>query len=69
MEAERDEREEGEVEERSTDLEVERTTEETCNEEERCEEVASESHSTVKRARTSSVFSDNQETAIVEFIN
>ena len=68
MESERDVRKEGEEEERSTEVEVERTTEEACNEEERCEEEASESHSTAKKVRISSVFSDSQETAIVKFI-
>ena len=60
---------EGEVEERSAEveLEVERTTEEVCNEEEKRAEDASESYSTAKRARISSVFSDSQEAAIVEF--
>ena len=61
---------EGEVDGRSAEgeLEVERTTEEACNEEERCEEDASESHSPAKRARISSVLFDSQEAAILEFI-
>ena len=70
MEAERDVREEGEVEERSAEreVEVERTTEKACKGEERCEEEDLESHSAGKRARFSAVFSDSQETAIVEFV-
>ena len=41
--------EEGNMAKRSeeTEVQVERTTEEVCNEDERCEEEASESHSTV----------------------
>ena len=70
MEAERDVREEGEVEERSSEreVEVERTTEEACEEEERCMENDLESHFAAKRARVSAVFTDSQETAIMEFV-
>ena len=42
-------------------------TEEACEEEERCEEDL-ESHSAAKRARVCSIFTDSQETAIVEFV-
>ena len=50
MEAERAVMEEGNMVERSeeTEVQVERTTEEDWNEDERCEEEASESHSTAK---------------------
>ena len=70
MEDERDVREEKELEERSVEREVEdeRTTVEACEEEERCKEEHLESHSAVKRARVSAVFSDSQETAIVDFV-
>ena len=72
MEAERDAQceKEGEVEEKSAvgGIEVEITTDEACEEEERCEEEALQSHSAAKRARVLAVFSNSQETAIVEFV-
>ena len=70
------EKESGEVEERTEEGTEEGTQEteeqlelieETCEEEERCEED-SESHSAAKRARVCAVFTDSQETAIVEFV-
>ena len=62
METEKDVREEGEVEKRSSEREVK-----ACKEEERCKVEDLESHSTARRARISAGFTDSQETAIVEF--
>ena len=58
------------MEERSEErgVESERTTEEACQEKERCEEKDLDSHSTDNRARVSAVFTDSQETVIVEFV-
>ena len=50
------------------EVEVERATEEACQKEERCEKKDLETYTSVKTARISAVFSDSQETAIVEFI-
>ena len=50
------------------EVEVEKTTEEAYQEEERCEEGNLASHSANKRARVSAVLTDSQETAIVEFV-
>ena len=63
METEKDVREEGEVERRSSEREVK-----ACKEEERCKVEDLESHSTARRARISAGFTDSQETAIVEFV-
>ena len=52
------------TEEREEHLEV---TGEACKEDERCEED-SESSSATKRARVCAIFTDSQETAIVEFV-
>ena len=58
------ERTEEGIEETEERLEV---TEEVCEEDERCEED-SECHSAAKRARVCAIFTDSQETAIVEFV-
>ena len=52
------------IEDKEEGLEV---TEETCEEDERCEEEL-ECHSAAKRARVCATFTDSQEIAIVEFV-
>ena len=58
------------MEERSEErgIKGERITKKACQEEERCEEEILDSHSTAKRARVSAVFTESQETTIVEFM-
>ena len=71
MEAERDvqSEKEGEVERNKEKgiEESESTTDEACQEEDKFEEEVLDSRSTAKKPRLSAVFTDSQETAIVEF--